>query len=81
MLAFVAFEGLDGLHVDDLQLRAGPSAGVEVHEQAVAAGEAEDFAFAHRGGGLEEVVGEAGVEIVEFYCIYSELNIGERKRR
>lgn len=47
MLAFVAFEGLDGFHVEDLKMGAWPGAGVDVHEQAVSAAEAEDFAFAH----------------------------------
>jgi hypothetical protein len=56
VLAFVAFEGLDGFHVDDLHLRTRPGAGVEVHEQAMAAGEAEDFAFAHLGV-VEESIG------------------------
>ena len=64
MLAFVTLEGLDGLHVDDLQLRAGPCAGVDVHEQAMSAAEPEDFSFAHLRLIQSEVHKKAGAEIL-----------------
>jgi hypothetical protein len=64
MLALVAFEGLYRLHVDDLQLRAGPCTGVDVHEQAMSAAEPEDFSFAHLWLIQSEVHQKAGAEIL-----------------
>lgn len=49
MLALVALEGLYRLHVDDLQLRTGPFARVDIHQQAMSAAESKNVSFAHLG--------------------------------